>query len=202
MGGCAGAKLWAAIETLFVHEPGLTFSAVLASRDGATFYGGLALGAAAVVAKILWDRMPLRPIADALAPSLAIGQCVGRIGCFLVGDDYGVPTSLPWGMAFPRGSPPTTEIVHPAQLYESAWLLACALVLRRRLTRSKCLIAEYLVLQGTGRFAIELVRTNPQTVGPLTTSQVIALGCVAAGATGLFVTRGKLRTPRGPLFPA
>jgi phosphatidylglycerol:prolipoprotein diacylglycerol transferase len=73
--------------------------------------------------------MRLGAVADAIAPSLAIGQAIGRIGCFLVGDDYGVPTALPWGMAFPHGVPPTTERVHPTQLYESAWLLGCALFL-------------------------------------------------------------------------
>src|SRR6516165_8323991 len=127
IGGTAGAKLWAGIETFFTPgEP--DFWTVLASRGGATFYGGLALGAAAVLAKIAWDRAPLRAVTQAIAPGLALGQAIGRIGCFLVGDDYGVPTSLPWGMAFPHGAPPTLERVHPAQLYESLWLFAAAVV--------------------------------------------------------------------------
>jgi phosphatidylglycerol---prolipoprotein diacylglyceryl transferase len=189
VGGCLGAKLWAALETLLAHAPGDTFSGVLWSRAGATFYGGLALGTTAVVAKVLWDRMPLGAVAQAVAPSLALGQAIGRIGCFLVGDDYGVPTALPWGVAFPHGAPPTLERVHPAQLYEAFWLFGCALLLRGRLTRARCLFAEYLVLQGAGRFAIECVRTNPRTLGLLTTSQAIALACVAAGGWGLFASR-------------
>jgi len=200
LGGSAGAKLWAACETLL--EPGSpTFVAVLASRSGATFYGGLALGALAVVAKVVHDGKPLRAVTTAFAPSLAIGQAIGRIGCLLLGDDYGVPTALPWGMSFPRGAPPTTELVHPTQAYESLWLFACAWLLRRRLATSRLLIAEYLVLQGAGRFAIEFVRTNPRTLGPLTTSQVIALGCVAAGALGLALARRRETTP-GDLIPA
>jgi phosphatidylglycerol:prolipoprotein diacylglycerol transferase len=184
LGGSAGAKLWASFET-FLTPHGPAFAAVLTSRSGATFYGGLALGALAVVGKIVYDCKPLRALSTAIAPSLAIGQAIGRIGCFLLGDDYGIPTSLPWGMSFPRGAPPTIDVVHPTQLYESAWLFACAWFLRRRLATSRLLIAEYLVLQGAGRFAIEFVRTNPPTIGPLTTSQAIALSCVAAGALGL-----------------
>ena len=191
IGGTAGAKLWAGIETFFTPgEP--DFWTVLASRGGATFYGGLALGAAAVLAKIAWDRAPLRAVTLAIAPGLALGQAIGRIGCFLVGDDYGVPTSLPWGMAFPHGAPPTLERVHPAQLYESLWLFAAAVVLWRRIGRSRLLFGEYLLLQGAGRFAIELVRTNPRTLGPLTTSQGIALGCIAVGALALRRARPRL----------
>ncbi|MFI5314984.1 MAG: prolipoprotein diacylglyceryl transferase [Myxococcota bacterium] len=187
LGGSAGAKLWAATETLFTPDSP-PFASVLASRNGATFYGGLCLGAAAVAGKICWDRKPLRALATAIAPSLALGQAIGRIGCFLLGDDYGVPTSLPWGMSFPRGAPPTTDVVHPAQLYEALWLCACALFLRRRLVRSRCLVAEYLVLQGVGRFALEFIRTNPRTLGFLTTSQVLAACCAVAGALGLVLS--------------
>ena len=92
---------------------------------------------------VIWTmrRRGLRfwPTADALTPALALGYGIGRIGCFLVGDDYGVPTHLPWGVAFPVGLPPTragwlrSEFhlaipssipddtllrVHPTQIYE------------------------------------------------------------------------------------
>jgi phosphatidylglycerol---prolipoprotein diacylglyceryl transferase len=191
IGGVAGAKLWAAIETFFSPgEP--SFWVVLTSRAGATFYGGLALGAAAVIAKLARDGVPLRAASAAVAPALALGQAIGRVGCFLVGDDYGTPTSLPWGMAFPQGAPPTLEAVHPTQLYETLWLALVTVWLWRRLGRSRLLFGEYLVLQGVGRFAIELVRTNPRTVGALTTSQVIALGCIAAGTLALHFSRPRL----------
>src|SRR5437762_1769752 len=86
------------------------------------------------------QRINFLGAADAAAPALAIGYSLGRIGCFLVGDDYGRPTTSWVGIAFPKGSPPTTaeELrnfgasvdpslppdailrVHPTQLYESA----------------------------------------------------------------------------------
>jgi phosphatidylglycerol:prolipoprotein diacylglycerol transferase len=184
LGGVAGAKLWAGGEALLA--PGcVTLAQVLASRSGATFYGGLALGAAAVVAKVARDHESLWAVSTALAPTLALSQAIGRIGCFLVGCDYGVPTSLPWGLAFPEAPVPALERVHPTQLYESAWLFACAWLLRRRMGRSRLLIAEYLLLQGGGRFLIELVRTNPPVLGPLTLSQLVALACALAGAVAL-----------------
>ena len=57
--------------------------------------------------------------ADWVAPYLALGHSIGRIGCFLVGDCYGKACDLPWAMSFPNGIPPTLEHVHPTQLYES-----------------------------------------------------------------------------------
>ena len=54
----------------------------------------------------------------AATPALVVGHLLGRVGCFLVGDDYGRPTSLSWGVAFPQGLPPTAVPVRPTQLYE------------------------------------------------------------------------------------
>ena len=90
----------------------------------------------------------------------AVGQSLGRVGCFLVGDDYGVATDLPWGVAFPRGAPPIDHPVHPTQIYESVWLFAGTWWLWRRRGRSPFLFGEYLLIQGAGRFAIEFVRKN------------------------------------------
>ena len=73
-----------------------------------------------------WSSSPffskerLARIMDAGAIAVSVGYAVGRLGCFLRGDDYGVPTNLPWGMSFPKGLPPTTVKVHPTQLYEIA----------------------------------------------------------------------------------
>lgn len=188
LAGGAGAKLWAAGEAWLT--PGqVTFVQVLQSRSGVTFYGGLIAGALAVIVKIAWDGKSLWAVSSALAPTLALSQAIGRIGCFLVGCDYGVPTSSAWGVTFPNAVPPATQPVHPTQLYESAWLLACAWLLRRRMGRSPLLIAEYLLLQGAGRFAIEAVRTNPAVLGPLTLSQVVAATCAVAAVALLGLAR-------------
>lgn len=59
----------------------------------------------------------------AATPALALAHAIGRVGCFLVGDDYGIPSDVPWAVAFPEGLPPTSLRVHPTQLYETAALL-------------------------------------------------------------------------------
>ena len=51
----------------------------------------------------------IRGYMEAVAPGTAVGQAIGRVGCFLVGDDYGRVTTLPWGIAFPQGAPPTLD---------------------------------------------------------------------------------------------
>ncbi|HSF42998.1 MAG TPA: prolipoprotein diacylglyceryl transferase family protein, partial [Thermoanaerobaculia bacterium] len=100
VGGIVGAKVYYALLTQDWR--------VLFDRSGLVWYGGFILGAIAVIWMIHHRRLPAWPLADATAPALALGYAVGRVGCFLVGDDYGRPTDLPWGVAFPVGIPPTT----------------------------------------------------------------------------------------------
>jgi len=188
LAGTLGAKGWAVLET-FLEPGGPSWRQVLESRSGATYYGGLMLGAAAVFAKILWDGREPGAVTSAVAPGLALAQAFGRVGCLLVGDDYGAPTSLPWGIAFPHGLPPTDLPVHPTQIYESLWGAAMAVFLGRRVAPGRLVFAEYLVLEGAGRFAVEFLRTNPRTLGGLSTSQALALVWLAAGSAVLWRRR-------------
>ena len=81
---------------------------MLFRRGGFVWYGGF-LGATAGILLNGWRRrVPPRFTAEICAAPLALGYALGRVGCFLVNDDYGIPTSLPWGMKFPNGLPPTT----------------------------------------------------------------------------------------------
>jgi phosphatidylglycerol:prolipoprotein diacylglycerol transferase len=113
-----------------------------------------------------------------------VGQALGRIGCFLVGDDYGRVSDVPWAVAFPQGLPPTLEPVHPTMLYETFWLLPVGAFLWWRRGRSPFLFGEYLMLSGAGRLVIEGYRVNPMLIGPFTNAQVVALACIAIGAGG------------------
>ncbi|HUP42634.1 MAG TPA: prolipoprotein diacylglyceryl transferase family protein, partial [Thermoanaerobaculia bacterium] len=82
---------------------------LLFDRSGLVWYGGFLLAVVAIVWTVRRRRLPFWPVADAMSLGLALGYALGRVGCFLVGDDYGVPTSLPWGVAFPEGAaPPST----------------------------------------------------------------------------------------------
>ncbi len=179
LGGLAGAKLLYVIEHW--AEP---LADTLLSRGGMSWFGGLTGGVLAGVAMVAYARLPMMKVLAAAAPALAVGQAVGRIGCFLVGDDYGRPTSLPWGIAFPEGLPPTTVRVHPTQLYEFIALLAIAAVLlwlRRRGTADRAVVAWYLVLAGGMRFLIEIVRVNQVVVAGLTTAQLFSVAFVLLG---------------------
>jgi phosphatidylglycerol:prolipoprotein diacylglycerol transferase len=108
-----------------------------------------------------------------------------RLGCFLNGDDYGQPTSLPWGMSFPGGAPPTHEPVHPVQLYEIVLMVPIWLAMRwrRRLDLPDGVLTfELCVLMGAERFLVDFLRTsNPTHLAP---SQWLALALCVVGVVG------------------
>ena len=195
IGGLLGAKLWYVAEQVARH-PDVPATAFLFSRGGLTWYGGFVGGLGLGYWGIRRNRLPVARAIDAAAPGLAIGQAIGRIGCFLVGDDYGIRTDSALGVEFPNGLPPTIDpltgevfAVHPTMLYESAWLFLATAWLWRRRGRSPFLFGEYLILQGLGRLAIEHWRINPTFLGPLTNAQAFALVLMAAGVAGWIVLR-------------
>jgi phosphatidylglycerol:prolipoprotein diacylglycerol transferase len=133
----------------------------------------------------------------AATPALAFGHLLGRIGCFLVGDDYGTPTDLPWGVAFPEGLPPTTVPVHPTQLYEAAGLALLGSLLlqwRRRRVADAIVLGRYLVGAGALRFAIEFIRVNERVAFGLSVAHLVSLAVVAIGIGML--TRSQRREQR------
>jgi phosphatidylglycerol:prolipoprotein diacylglycerol transferase len=199
IGGVIGAKLW------FVAATGRWEA--LFDRGGLVFHGGFIGGAVAVILNSLRLKVPVRWSMDFVAPPLAAAYALGRVGCFLVGDDYGVPTSLPWGVSFPQGIPPTTAgnlardfgvaipegtapetllAVHPTQLYETAIMLGVFMLiwrLRRHTRGTGWLFGLYLLLAGAERLLVEFVRAKGDRVlGSFTVAQLTAL---AIGVTGL-----------------
>ena len=144
-------------------------------------------------------KMKWLPMADVVAPYLILGYAVGRVGCFLVGDDYGMPSNLPWAMAFPNGLPPTTVAVHPTQLYEIALGLSIFGILYRLRSRAKFagqVLALYLLLVGAERFFIEFIRTNRQYAFGFTGAQYIGAALVIAGGYLLYrLPRAKEAAP-------
>jgi phosphatidylglycerol:prolipoprotein diacylglycerol transferase len=149
-----------------------------------SWFGGFVGGAIAAMAATRLRGRSVVPLLAVAAPATALGQAIGRLGCFLVGDDYGRPTDLPWGVAFPRGLPPTTARVHPTQIYEALFLalLTWALVWwRRRGVDDRSLLTRYLLVAGAGRFAIETIRVNAVVALGLTLAQWVSLAMVALG---------------------
>jgi phosphatidylglycerol:prolipoprotein diacylglycerol transferase len=189
IGGLLGAKLL----YVFEHLGEGSFFSLFLDRGGMSWFGGFVGGVLAGVATIRAKRWPMMAVLSAATPALAIGQMLGRVGCFLVGDDYGSPTSLPWGVAFPRGLPPTTDRVHPTQIYEAIFLAVLAWLLirwRRRGVPDRIVVGRYFLLAGAFRFLLEFVRVNTRVAGPLTVAHFFALGIVVLGIVLLWPRRG------------
>lgn len=181
-GGIFGSKLYFAIDNWILY--GLPFDQLFFSRGGITWYGGLIGGTLAGSFAAWRHGIPIATVANCAAPAAAVGQAIGRIGCFLVGDDYGSRTDVPWAVAFPEGAPPIFERVHPTQLYEVIWLLPVAALLWSRRKKSPFLFGEYIALNGLGRIVIENWRVNPAVALGLTEPQWIGVGLVVAGVGG------------------
>jgi phosphatidylglycerol---prolipoprotein diacylglyceryl transferase len=197
IGGIVGAKIYYAILFRDWH--------LLFTRAGLVWYGGLIGGLIACSLYIRAQRIDYFTAADAAAPALAIGYALGRIGCFLVGDDYGRPTNAWVGIAFPKGSPPTTadELrhfgvavdpslppdavlrVHPTQLYESAAALVMFVILMRAARKPHPkgrVFGLFLILMGIERFLVEIVRAkDDRFLGPFTIAQLISVILIIAG---------------------
>ena len=180
IGGMVGAKLLWVFEHLG-EEPALD---LLLSRGGMSWFGGFAGGILAGLWIMRRRRLPKLQVLAAATPALAVGHAIGRIGCFLVGDDYGRPTSLPWGVAFPQGLPPTVVPVHPTQLYEAAALVPLAWILvrwRREGRADSYVLGGYLVAAGAIRFAIEFLRINERVLGGLSVAHLASLAAIVVG---------------------
>jgi phosphatidylglycerol:prolipoprotein diacylglycerol transferase len=199
IGGVLGAKLW------YVAATGELSS--LFSRGGLVWYGGF-LGGVVVVLLNGWRlKVPMRWTMELTAPALAAAYALGRIGCFMVGDDYGVPSTLPWAVQFPQGIPPTTAgnlardfhvaipagvspetvlAVHPTQLYETLLMVGAFMLLwrwRRHTRGTGWLFGLYLMLAGAERFLVEFVRAKEDRLfGSFTLAQPTAVGIVLVGA--------------------
>jgi phosphatidylglycerol:prolipoprotein diacylglycerol transferase len=158
------------------------------------FHGGLILALLFAVFYMRREHLPVLKTMDAFAPGIAIGQAIGRLGCFAAGCCWGRECSLPWGVRFrsDEAAPvPLNKNLHPVQLYESAVDLLIFFFLYRQFSRNEKpgrIIGLYLVLYSIARFIIEFYREHEQAlVGPFSLTQWIALALLGLGAVILFV---------------
>ena len=187
IGGLIGARAYYLIE----HPDEFGLSGIFGG-SGLTFWGGAVGGAAGVLLWAWWRKVLTWELADMGGIGLAIGYSIGRIGCQLSGDgDYGRPTDLPWGMAYPDGTVPTTDEVHPTPIYEtlSMGIVAWLLWRWRDRFRPGVILALYLFAAGLERFLVEFVRRNETVALGLTLAQLVSLGMIAAGAAWLVRAR-------------
>ena len=189
IGGVLGSKLYFAIDQWALGT--MPFSDAFFNRAGITWYGGLIGGTILVTLGTRIHGIPTRIVSNCVACAAPFGQALGRVGCFLVGDDYGIPSDLPWAVAFPQGAPPTTIPVHPTQLYEVLWLVPVGLLLWHRRKSSPFLFGEYLALNGFGRIFIEILRVNPKVALGMTEPQWIGGLLIVAGGSGWLFFRSR-----------
>lgn len=196
VGGIVGSKLWWALANF--SELAADPIGTLFSRGGFTFYGGLIGGVLTVIAYLRWKKYPMGQAVNSLALAVPVGYMLGRVGCLLVGDDYGFETDVPWAIAFPEGSPPTTAPVHPTQIYEILLTLPIFLLLwslRDRDLPDYFLFFLFFMLAGLERFIVEFYRVNEAIAFDLTAAQWASVGFIVVGAVGLWRstdTRGSL----------
>src|SRR5450631_1722121 len=173
----------------------------LFSTMGFAFFGAVIGGFIALLLLARRFRIPMLLMLDAASPAAAMGYGICRIGCLISGDgDYGIPTTLPWGMSFPNGIVPTTERVHPTPIYEFLAAILIAWILWRLGARglkihapNGIVFAAYLVLTGIARYLVEIIRINPRDVYGMTNAQAASVVSILAGVA-LFVYRRKPST--------
>ena len=183
VGGILGSKLYYLLENLdqVIQDPfGMIFSG-----SGLVFLGGLMGGTFGVTMVLRKNNLPWLVFADIVAPLLILGYGIGRIGCFLVGDDYGIASDLPWAMTFPNGLPPTLSAVHPTQMYETILALGIFSFLwsrRKNVQVTGNLFFTYLILAGVERFMIEFIRINEKYFfGEFSGAQIISVIMICIG---------------------
>jgi phosphatidylglycerol:prolipoprotein diacylglycerol transferase len=185
VGSIFGARILYVMEHI-VDYRGQWSSALALWQGGLTLYGGIIAGT--IVGLWMAKRQGLSPwrVADALAPSLAIGTAFGRVGCFLNGCCYGRPTHLPWGVVYPPDTFPGLEFgatpIHPSQLYFSLASLALFAVVWA--VRKRAVVPGTLFLGMISAYA--LIRI------PLDFTRAYEPGTVVAHLGSLDITESQL----------
>ena len=163
-------------------------------EGGLMLYGGYFLAIAGGILYVRRHNIPAWRVGDAAAPSMALGIGLGRIGCFLNGCCFGLPSHLPWAIKFPPGSYSNfvfpSEPLHPSQLYLAAagiGQFALLLALDRKQRFDGWLFWTYIAIDATFRFLIDFTRYYDATsylgkIGPLSfnVNQVFSVFLVAA----------------------
>lgn len=215
-----GASLVGSKLLMLLTEPWLAEPSRLLSKEfwtsGGVYFGGFLGAFTASIALARYFDMPWWRVADAFAPSIAIGQAIGRLGCFAAGCCWGTRCDKPWGVEFTllgheKTGVPIGVPLHPVQLYESVLALGIFLFLlwlRGRRAFTGQVVLAYLILYSAVRFTLEFWRDDPRgdilgitSVTGLSTSQLIALACGMGGAALMVWFWRRSRACRGSVAP-
>ncbi|MBI4743287.1 MAG: prolipoprotein diacylglyceryl transferase [Actinobacteria bacterium] len=171
IGGVFGARIFYVIGHLkyFLIVPLDIFKIY---QGGLVFYGGFLGGAIAILLYLKQKKLSIGDFADIVAPAVAIGAAVGRLGCFFNGCCYGKPATIPWAIHF------FDTNRHPTQIYEFLMNLSIFGILwflRKRITEKGFLFLIYLIIYSIARFCIEFLRVTIPVVFGLSGSQIISI---------------------------
>lgn len=152
------------------------------------FFGGFIGGFLAAVFYLQKEKIPILHVADLIAPAIALGQFFTRIGCFLNGCCFGLPSTLPWAIKFPAhcaagASPVGDQPLHPTQLYSSLFGLLLFFFLKNILFkphRRGEVFALYLIFSGGFRFGIDFIRYYEDSAN-FWINQIVAIGLAVVG---------------------
>jgi phosphatidylglycerol:prolipoprotein diacylglycerol transferase len=202
LAGLVGSRLYHLLESpaeFFANPWPQLFSTM-----GFAFFCAVIGGFLALLYLARRFKIPTLLMLDVASPAAAMGYGIGRIGCLISGDgDYGIPTTLPWGMSFPNGIVPTSERVHPTPIYEFLIAIVIFWILWRLGARAYktnapngIVFAAYLVLTGIARYLIEIIRINPRSFHGLTNAQAASVVSIVAGVI-LFMSVRRASTAPG-----
>ncbi len=156
-------------------------------NGGMMFFGGFIGAFVAGAIYVMKQKLSLTLLSDIVSPSIALGESFTRIGCFLNGCCFGLPTDLPWGVHFPRGSfayhAGLDCSIHPTQLYSSLFGLLLFFFLQKMLHRPHRqgeVFSYFLIVYGGFRFGVDFVRFYENSAN-LLINQIISAVIVLAG---------------------
>lgn len=225
IGGLIGARLWDVWDNfpIYAAHP----ASIIFSGSGFVWYGGLTGGFIAVCLAARRYRIPFLTTMDMAAPAVLIGHAFGRMGCQLSGDgDWGLPTKMPWGMAFPHaivgwnsqsvlklnshdqlvsGFYPGVR-VQPTPIFEAILYVAIAAFLlwgmRTRKWAQGQVFYLFLILSGAARFVVEFWRINPRVLWGLTEYQLFSIFMMAVGTILYAISLSRAAKPAQVAVPA
>jgi phosphatidylglycerol:prolipoprotein diacylglycerol transferase len=170
-------------------------------EGGLVFYGGLLLVIPVLLSYFKRHTLPTWKMLDILAPCLAIGHAIGRMGCFSAGCCYGKPTELPWGVTFthPLSMATIGSSLHPTQLYESIaelGIFTFLIVFKKYKKFNGQILWLYILLYSGARFFIEFFRGDSDRgmiYGDFSISQGVSIILFGAALYFLLSQREKIR---------
>jgi len=186
LSGLVGARALHVLVNLSYYRNNI-FEIFLIWHGGLAVHGGLFLAILAGWLFILKNKMPLRQTGDLIAPYIALGQSIGRVGCFLNGCCYGKEAMFSFlGISFPGEA----TYRYPTQLYASLFLLLIFVILKiagERVHVAGTVFAAYVVYYSMQRFLIDLLRDDlPRYAAGLTITQFIGIAFFVGGIFLLF----------------